>query len=204
MSKTSNLADQSNSTSQGNKFRWTLKETVITIVLGAAFGFAYLGWVQVWLWLQAIIGPLAMDIVFGVWFMGNVVCARLIKKPGAALGNSMAAVVTQLLAGSPSGAILLLTGLVQGTGSEVAFGIGRWKRFGLGFAMLSGLTAAIASFAYTWIRFGYGNLEPSLVVTMFALRATSGMVLGGLGGWLVSRSLEASGVPQALGLGKTT
>ena len=35
---------------------WTLRETLIVAVLGAVFGVLYLGWVQVWLVLQAIFG----------------------------------------------------------------------------------------------------------------------------------------------------
>ncbi len=32
---------------------WTLRETLIVAVLGAVFGVLYLGWVQVWLIVQA-------------------------------------------------------------------------------------------------------------------------------------------------------
>jgi energy-coupling factor transport system permease protein len=35
---------------------WTLRETLIVAVLGAVFGVLYLGWVQVWLILQAVFG----------------------------------------------------------------------------------------------------------------------------------------------------
>ncbi len=183
----------------GNK--WNLKETVIAIVLGAAFGFIYLGWVQVWLWSKAIIGPLSMDIVFGVWFVGSAVGAALIRKPGAALGVAMAAVLTELLAGSPSGAIMLLTGLVQGAGSEVPFLAGRYKKFGPVTMMASGACAALFSFVYSWIRFGYGDLAIGLAATMFVLRVASGALLGGLLGWVLVKALEKTGVPRSLGLG---
>ena len=36
-----------------NQSVWTLRETLIVAVLGAVFGVLYLGWVQVWLVLQA-------------------------------------------------------------------------------------------------------------------------------------------------------
>lgn len=183
----------------GNK--WNLKETVVAIVLGAAFGFIYLGWVQVWLWSKAIIGPLSMDIVFGVWFLGSTVGAILIRKPGAALGVSMAAVLTEILAGSPSGAIMLLTGAVQGAGSEVPFLATRYRRFGPVVSILSGACASLFSFAYTWIRFGYGDLAVGLVATMFVLRVASGALLGGLLGWIAAKALEKTGVPRSIGLG---
>ena len=181
--------------------KWTLKETVIAIVLGAAFGFIYLGWVQVWLWSKALIGPLSMDIVFGVWFVGSVVGMALIRKPGAALAVAMAAVLTELLAGSPSGAIMLLTGFIQGAGSELPYLAGRYRKFGPVSGILSGVGAAVFSFAYNWVRFGYGNLKPELVLTMFSLRVASGALLGGLLGWVIVKALEKTGVPRSLGLG---
>ncbi len=110
-----------------NQTTWNLRELVVAAALGVVFGFLYLAWVQFWLILRGVIGPLSMDIVFGFWFAGSTVAAYAIRKPWAALGVSMAAVVTEILAGSPSGAILLLTGLVQGLGSEVPFLVTRWE-----------------------------------------------------------------------------
>jgi len=182
--------------------KWTLKETVIAIVLGATFGFIYLAWVQVWIWFSALIGPLSMDIVFGVWFVGSVVGMALIRKPGAALVVAMAAVLTELLIGSPSGAIMLLSGFIQGAGSEIPYLLGRYKKFGPISSILSGISAAIFSFCYNWVRFGYGSLQPNLVLTMFSIRIFSGAILGGLLGWIIVKALDKTGVPRSLGLGQ--
>jgi energy-coupling factor transport system substrate-specific component len=42
---------------------WTLRETLTVAVLGAVCDVLYLGWVQVWLVLQALFGPVTMDVV---------------------------------------------------------------------------------------------------------------------------------------------
>ena len=89
--------------------RWTLREMVVAAALGVVFGFLYLLWVQFWLFLRGLMGPLSMDIVFGFWFVASTIAAYVIRKPWAALGVSMAAVITEILAGSPAGAILLLS-----------------------------------------------------------------------------------------------
>ena len=44
---------------------WTTRESVVVAVSSAVFGMLYLAWVQVWLIAQGLIGPIAMDIVFG-------------------------------------------------------------------------------------------------------------------------------------------
>ena len=97
---------------------------------------------------------------------------------------------------------MLLTGFIQGAGSELPYLLGRYKKFGPVSSALSGISAAIFSFAYNWIRFGYGNLQPSLVITMLAVRVASGAILGGLLGWIIVKSLDKTGVPRSLGLGQ--
>ena len=177
---------------------WTLRETLIVAVLGAVFGVLYLGWVQVWLIAQAIFGPVTMDVVMGFWFIVSMIAAAIIRKPGVALISEVLAAGTQILLGSPAGLILLLTGLVQGAGAEAVFAATRWKRYSLPVLMAAGVGAAVFSFAYTWIRFDYGALEPGLLVLMFALRCLSGALLGGLLAWVVVNALYKTGVLSGL------
>jgi energy-coupling factor transport system substrate-specific component len=179
---------------------WTLRETLIVAVLGAVFGVLYLGWVQVWLVLQAIFGPVTMDVVMGFWFIVSIIAAAIIRKPGVALVSEVMAAAVQVLLGSPAGLLLLLTGLVQGAGAEVVFAATRWRRYGLAVLMASGMGAAVFSFAYTWIRFDYGSLAPGLLVAMFALRLASGALLGGLLGHLIVQALYRTGVLSGLAI----
>lgn len=177
---------------------WTLREILIVAVLGAVFGVLYLAWVQVWLIAQAIFGAVTMDVVMGFWFIVSIIAAAIIRKPGAALLSEVLAALVQVLLGSPAGLLLLVTGLVQGAGAEAVFAATRWKNYRLPVLMLAGVGAAVASFAYTWVRFDYGALAPGLLVTMFALRCLSGAVLGGLAGHLVVEALYKTGVLSGL------
>jgi energy-coupling factor transport system substrate-specific component len=177
---------------------WTLREILIVTVLGAVFGVLYLAWVQVWLIAQAIFGAVTMDVVMGFWFIVSIIAAAIIRKPGAALLSEVLAALVQVLLGSPAGLLLLVTGLVQGAGAEAVFAATRWKNYRLPVLMLAGVGAAIASFAYTWVRFDYGALAPGLLVTMFALRCLSGAILGGLAGHLVVEALYKTGVLSGL------
>ena len=177
---------------------WTLRETLIIAVLGAVFGVLYLGWVQVWLILQAIFGPVTMDVVMGFWFINSIIAAAIIRKPGVALVSNMLAAAVQIMLGSPAGLLLLLTGFVQGMGAELVFAANRYRRWTLPVLMAAGVGAAMASFAYTWVRFDYGSLAPGLLVAMFALRCTSGALLGGLMGHVITNALFKTGVLSGL------
>ena len=66
--------------------------------------------------------------------------------------------------------------------------------------MAAGVGAALLSFAYTWVRFDYGSLEPGLLVAMFALRCLSGALLGGLLGHYIVELLYRTGVLSGLAI----
>ncbi|MEM1163876.1 MAG: ECF transporter S component [Pseudomonadota bacterium] len=183
---------------------WTLRETLIIAVLGAVFGVLYLGWVQAWLVLQAIFGPVTMDVVMGFWFIVSIIAAAIIRKPGVALVSEVMAAAVQVLLGSPAGLLLLLTGLVQGAGAEAVFAATRWRRYSLPVLMAAGMGAAVFSFAYTWIRFDYGSLAPGLLVAMFALRLASGALLAGLLGHYIVKALYRTGVLSGLAIDRDT
>lgn len=173
--------------------RWTLRETLVIAVIGAVFAVLYLGWVQLWLITQAIFGTLTMDVFMGFWFIASIVAAAIIRKPGVAFAAEFLASAVQVLLGSPAGLLLLLTGAVQGAGAEIVLAAFRWRNYSLPVLMASGVGAAVFSFAYTWVRFDYGALEPSILVVMFVLRCLSGALLGGLLGYVIVRALYRTG-----------
>ena len=189
----------STSTAQPGR-RWRQREIVITATLGIVFGVLYLAWVQLWVVAQALLGPLALDILFGFWCAGSVTAAYIIRKPGAALATELIAALAEVLAGNPSGLLLMLTGLVQGLGAELPFALSGWRNYRLPVLLASGASAALFSFVYTWIRFSYGTLSPSLLLIMFVLRLASGALLAGWLGRRIAEALYPTGVLQGLGI----
>lgn len=179
-------------------WHWTQRETVIVAALGIVFAVLYLGWVQLWLLLQAAIGPLSLDLLFGFWCVVSVVAAYIIRKPFVAFGSEVIAAIAEVLTGNPAGLILVLTGIVQGAGAELPFALTRWRNYRLPTLLASGASAAIFSFVYTWIRFSYGTLSPGLLITMLALRVLSGVLLAGLLGKVIGDALYRTGVLSGL------
>lgn len=179
---------------------WSMRETVTVAIIGVVFAFLYLAWVQVWLVSQAVFGPLTMDVLMGFWFSGSIFAAYIIRKPLVAFSTAMLTVVVQILAGNPSGAILLLTGLVQGAGSEVPFALTRWKRYSTPLLLASGGVTSLFSFVYTWFRFSYWELDTGLVLAMLVIRVISGIVLGGLLGKFLADAVSKTGVTSGLAI----
>jgi energy-coupling factor transport system permease protein len=179
---------------------WTLRETLIVTVVGVVFAVLYLGWVQVWLVTQAIFGPITMDVVMGFWFIASIVAASIVRKPGVALAAEVLTAGVQILLGSPAGLLLLMTGIVQGAGAEIVFAATRWRNYSLPVLVAAGIGAAIFSFIYTWIRFNYGGLEPSLLLAMFVIRCLSGALLGGWLGYVIVEALYRTGALAGLAI----
>ena len=178
--------------------RWTLRETLIIAVLGAAFAVLYLGWVQVWLVTQAAFGPVTMDVFMGFWFVASIVAAAIVRKPGVAFAAEFLAAAVQILLGSPAGLGLLVAGTVQGIGAEAVFAATGWRHYRLPILVLAGMGASVTSFAYNWLWFDYGALMPTLVVVMLVIRLISGALLAGLVGHFIVEALYKSGVLRGL------
>jgi energy-coupling factor transport system permease protein len=179
---------------------WTLRETLVVAVLGAVFAVLYIGWVQVWLVAQAAFGAVTMDVVMGFWFIVSIVAAAIVRKPGVAFASEVLAAAVEILLGSPSGLLLLVTGAIQGAGAELVFAMTRWRNYSLPVLMTAGVGSAIFSFAYTWVRFDYGALQPGLLVGMFLLRCLSGALLGGLLGHYIVEALYKTGALAGLAI----
>ena len=80
--------------------RFRTVDLLVTVVIGAAFGVAFLGYGQ----LYALIGPLTTafkpseGLLAGIWFLPAVLAALIVRKPGAALLAEMIAAVLSMLA----------------------------------------------------------------------------------------------------------
>ncbi|MDO5535573.1 MAG: ECF transporter S component [Propionibacteriaceae bacterium] len=181
-----------------------LKEILAVVTLGVVFGFLYYLLVQGWNALAVAMGPfgdLAQNVVIGGWFVVAPLALFVVRKPGAGLvAEIMASIVEFVFLGSPVGPILLLSATIQGLGSELGFALFRYRRYDLVAFLTSGLTAAIFSFVYSTIRFGW--FGQSLFEARLGLHLVSGLVLCGVLGWVIARALLRTGVLRDLPAGR--
>jgi len=183
---------------------WTQRETTVIAALGVVFGVLYLGWAQLWLMLQVPLGVIMLDVMFGFWCIVSIIAAYIIRKPFVAFGSEVIAAIAEVLTGHPAGLVLLLTGIVQGAGAELPFALTRWRNYSLAVLLAAGASAAVFSFAYTWIRFNYGSLSAGLLITMFVIRVASGMLLAGYLGRVLAERLHRTGVLAGLAIDTTS
>ncbi|QUP88463.1 ECF transporter S component [Exiguobacterium sp. PFWT01] len=172
---------------------WKLKEVVLVSVLSVVFAVVYLLFVHIGNLWAGLIGPIAYEWIFGIWFIVSIISAYIIRKPGAAFISEVMAATIEMLIGNAIGPRIILVGIVQGLGAEAVFAMTGYRRYELWVLMLAGFGSAITSFVYTYFMSGFAMLEPGYVATMFGLRVVSGMVIAGIGGKLLSDLLLKTG-----------
>ncbi|WP_040156244.1 ECF transporter S component [Mobilicoccus massiliensis] len=181
---------------KGGPFAWRAVDLVTLAVLGVALGVVFWGF-DVFLYEPlkiALAGfPPAQELMLGVWLLPAVVGALLVRRPGAALLCEMVAANVEMLLGNQWGAMVLLSGLLQALGVEVAAALWRWRRHGAMTAVLGGALAAVFEIViYEWWAY-VPEYSWAWKLVYLGAGVLSGIVVAGLGGLALVKALAASG-----------
>ncbi|MBV7295026.1 ECF transporter S component [Corynebacterium sp. TAE3-ERU12] len=184
---------------------WRLVDIVVAAVLGVATGLIFLVWNYIggrgYEFLDGFTPGLS-GLAGGGWLIGGVLGGLIIRKPGAALFVEMVGASVSAAVGNEWGYTVLWSGLAQGAAAELAFLILAYKFFGLKASMFAGAMAGFGMWAHEL--FLWGNIEKSLEFNMIYLVAAmiSGAVIAGVGGWLLTRALAATGALDRFAAGR--
>lgn len=183
---------------------WAMRDLVLMVVLGVVFGFLYWALVQAWNGLAVLMGPagdLAQHVLLGGWLLVAPVALAIIRRPGAGiLAEIIASVVEVVFLGSPVGPTLVLAAAIQGAGSEAAFALTRYRRWGWAVFALSGLLGAGLVFFYSAFRSGWYGQD--IFLLRLVLQCLSGIVLGGLLAKVIVEALARTGVVDNFAIGR--
>ena len=152
-----------------------LKDIILLAIIGIVFGVIYLATGFIYNGLTVLLtpfgyGPMANDITLGIWCMAGPLAAFMLRLPVASfLGEFLSAFVEMLL-GDQWGVTTLLSGLVQGIGTELGFSLTLYKMYNWLTLVLSATTTTIATFAWDWFRNGYNHFGASMLLVMFIVR----------------------------------
>jgi energy-coupling factor transport system substrate-specific component len=186
---------------------WRVVDIVVAAVLGVAIGLVFWGWNAVggaWFSAADALTPGLGGIAVGIWLIGGVVGGLVIRKPGAAFVVEVVAAIISMLIGNVWGVSTVLSGIVQGLGAELIFALFLYRRFGVVVAALSGVGAAVAAWVFEMFYGSSPNFLKSFEFNAIYLGAlvVSGAVLAGVVGWLLVRSLAATGALSRFAAGR--
>jgi energy-coupling factor transport system substrate-specific component len=197
----------SSATTPGNRFdvRYRTIDLVTVTTLGVAFGVVFWGWGK----LYAAAGTAGMlayppsgAFFGGGWLIAGVVIGLIVRKPGAALaGELVAAIVSALLPGNEWGSSVLVSGLLQGLGVELVLAALLYRRFGVAVAAAGGALAAVLEAVYEWSAY-YSDWGWAYKLAHLGIFVASGIVVAGIGGFLLVRGLARAGALDAFAAGR--
>jgi energy-coupling factor transport system permease protein len=183
---------------------WRLVDVVVAAVLSSALGVALVAWNATYLAATPLFAalPAAQAILYGVWLLPGVLVALVVRRPGAAIfAGILSAAVSTLVGGSPWGLDTVLSGAIQGGGAELAFAAFLYRWWALPVAILgaglAGLGAAIHDLAIY-----YPDVGPEFQALFTTATVLSGVLIAGVGGWVLVRALAAAGVLAAFAAGR--
>ncbi|MGF1661468.1 MAG: ECF transporter S component [Kineosporiaceae bacterium] len=188
------------STAPGRRRRWRTVDLVSAAVLGVAGGVllvaANTGYGPVTAGPIALYPPLE-GILTGLYVLPAVLGGLVVRKPGAALLTMVVAAVASMLVGNQWGFVTLWYGLAQGAGAELALAALRHRRWGAGAAVLAAVGAA-AGEALLTVPLFYAAVGVDQQAARVGVGVVSAILLAGVGGWLLTRALAATGALDAL------
>jgi energy-coupling factor transport system substrate-specific component len=175
--------------------KWRVVDIVVASVVGVAVGLVYFGWDQVYSPLTAPLEaalPGLQSITYGVWLVGGVLGALIIRKPGAAIFVEMLAATVEGLLGAKWGLLTLEGGLVQGLGAELVFLVLLYANWRVYAAVLAGAASGLAM-AINDIVLWYAGATQAFMATYAICGIVSGAVIAGLGSWLLVKAIARTG-----------
>ncbi|HEX5466393.1 MAG TPA: ECF transporter S component [Candidatus Limnocylindrales bacterium] len=181
--------------------RWRTIDIVVAAIVGVVFGVVFWFWgAYVWSGLDPVFQAVkpAEYIISGVWLMPAVVAPLIIRKPGAALFAELVAAIVSAILGGPWGLDVILSGFVQGAGAELIFAFGMYRSWGLIAAVLAGAAAAVGEAVHDIvIYYPSDQFGPQFQLAIAVVDVVSGVLIAGLGGWLLVRAVRRAGVLQS-------
>jgi energy-coupling factor transport system permease protein len=175
--------------------RWRTVDIVVAAALAVAFGVVFWAWNALWELTRPLfltITP-AQYIISGVWLVPAVLGGLIIRKPGASLFTELVAATVSAILGSQWGLDTLLSGAIQGAAAEFVFGATLYSNWSLTIAVAGAAAAAVGEWVHDMpVWYPALELSQQLVIGVFML--LSGVVVAGVGSWLLMRSLVQTGV----------
>ncbi|WDC80360.1 ECF transporter S component [Ligilactobacillus ruminis] len=177
------------------KKTWELKDVIFLAVIGIFFGIIYQVWSYAYYAMAATpLKPFANDATLGVWIMAGPLAGVLIRKAGASVIGEMLAAAVEMLLFSSWGASTLISGFVQGIGSELGFAATGYRDWGKRGLFLSTLFTTSITFVWDLAQSGYMEYHLPLLTVLFVVRFISIGFFAGVLVAMIAKMVDKAGV----------
>ena len=173
---------------------WRTVDIVVASVIAVAFGVIFWAWGLLYNGPAEVIPLPGRALLYGVWLVPAVLGGLVIRKPGAAVYTETLAAVVSLAIGVSWGWTAAVEGVVEALGAELVFLALAYRVWRLPVASLAAVLAGVFAAVFDKVFFYPDNSWASFGVPYILITAASSLVVAGVGGWLLTRSLARTGV----------
>ena len=186
--------------------KWKLRDIIMMAILGVIFSIIYLAVFNLGVVISTALAPtgfsnFAFEIIYGIWFMAGALAGYIIRKPGVALVAELLASVVELLMGNSGGITVVLTGIIQGLGTEIGFAVFRYKKWNLLSMTVGAILSSVFIFCYELYYLQYYLLLPKVLIPQLLVRFVSAFVFSALCVKLAGDGLAKTGVVKSYAIG---
>ena len=152
--------------------KWQLKDVILLAFLSIFFGGVFVGSGYLFDILTLILAPLGLqafanEILFGLWCMAAPIAAIFVPRVGSATIGEVLAALAEFGLGA------LLSGLVQGLGSELGFIVTKNRYESWLSLTANSIGITLVSFVYEYIKLGYYAFSLPFVLSLLVVRFIS-------------------------------
>jgi energy-coupling factor transport system permease protein len=180
---------------------WRTVDVVVASVLAVAFGVVFWAWDALYNGPANAIPMPTRALLYGVWLLPAVLGPLVIRKPGAGIYVELVAALVSALLGTPWGLTVILYGVFQGVGGELAFALTGYRTWRLPVAVVGGGLAGAAAALLDLILY-YGAFPVAEKWGYAGLLIVSAAVIAGFGGWALQQALARTGVLDRFASGR--
>ena len=181
--------------------RWRTVDVVVASVIAVAFGVVFWAWDQLYNGPANAIPMPGRALLTGVWLVPAVLGPMVIRKPGAGIYVEFLAALISALLGTPWGLAVILYGLFQGVGGELAFALTGYRVYRLPVALVGGVFAGVAA-ALLDLTIYYGSWSAASKWEYAGVAVLSCTIIAGAGSWALQRALAQTGVLDRFASGR--
>lgn len=175
--------------------KWHLKDIILVTLIGIVCGLIF--WIMdpIYTAVTAILTPMGLApfsgaVLIGFWTIGGPLALMVIKKPGSGLLAEFLGAAVEMLLGGIWGAATLISGIVQGIGSELGFAFTGYKNYGKLGMLLSTFTTTIVTFGYQLIKHDYAGFSFGMIAALFVVSYISVFLFSGVLSMAIAKMLE--------------
>lgn len=180
---------------------WRTVDLIVAAVLAVASGVIFVAWNSLYTPLSlALVGftPGLVGILDGVWLIGGLLVALVVRRPGAALLGEVIAASVSAVIGNQWGFTVLILGVAQGLAMEVGFLWARRVKSDFLTVAIAGALGGVVqgSLEYVYWYAGTGWPFPLFYI---ASATVSGAILGAGITVMLVRALSTTGILATFG-----